>query len=115
MPAKISASGNFTEDEEQNGDNDANVSAVFIKDMSLSGTKIETKQHFSKGNRMWIRFNIGTKIITAQCVVVRRMIAESKKYYQYGCEIEFENESDNDRLCSFLFKKQRELTMNSRI
>lgn len=112
MLAKISANEDFseTEDEEQ-----AKIQAVFIKDLSLSGTKIETRQHFSKGSRMWIQFNLGNRIITAQCVVVRRMVDESKKSYHYGCELEFESEADNDRLCAFLFKKQRELAMNSKI
>lgn len=112
MFAKLSASGEFTPEEAKN--DDAKVQAVFIKDLSLSGTKIETRQHFSKGSRLWIQFNLGTRIITAQCIVVRRMIDDSKKFYQYGCEIEFESEADNDRLCAFLFKKQRELAMNSK-
>lgn len=112
MFAKISPSGEFTPEEEEK--EEAKISAVFIKDLSLSGTKIETRQHFSKGNKVWIQFNLGNCLINAQCVVVRRMIDESKKFYQYGCEIEFESEADNDRLCAFLFKKQRELAMNSR-
>lgn len=112
MFAKLSPSGEFTPEEAKN--EEAKVQAVFIKDLSLSGTKIETRQHFSKGTRLWIQFNLGNRIITAQCIVVRRMIDESKKFYQYGCEIEFETEADNDRLCAFLFKKQRELAMNSK-
>lgn len=110
MPAKISSKEDFSETE----DEQAKIQAVFIKDLSLSGTKIETRQHFSKGSKMWIQFNLGNRIITAQCVVVRRMVDESKKFYHYGCELHFDSEADNDRLCAFLFKKQRELTINSK-
>ncbi len=92
----------------QDEKNQAKINAVFIKDLSLNGTRIQSKLRLSKGNKLWISFNVGAKPIRVKCVVVRRMLDESKKFYHYGCQLEFENESDNDRLCAYLFKVQRQ-------
>lgn len=106
ISARISENGNFDAESESD---EARVKAVFIKDLSLNGTKIETSHSFSKGSTMWMQFDLENKTITVQCVVVRKMVDESKRYYNYGCELKFESEADNDRLCAFLFQKQREL------
>ena len=108
--AKISSNGKFIERE----NDEAKVQAVFIKDMSLSGTKIESKQRYSKGDKMNIQFNLGDKTVVAKCTIIRRTIDDSKRFYNYGCQLDFESEADNDRLCAYLFKKQRELTINSK-
>lgn len=115
LPARISASGEFPEEDSVDLNELANINAVFIKDLSLNGTRIETRQRFSKGNIMYIQFNIGTKLIKAKCIVIRRMLDESKRFYHYGCQLEFETESDNDRLCAYLFKMQRQQVINGKV
>lgn len=114
LPARISADEDFSATTEKSDDSEAKINAVFIKDLSLNGIRIESRQHFTKGSRMWIQFNIGTRLIKAQCVVVRRMLDESKKFYHYGCQLVFDNEADNDRLCAYLFKIQRQQVIDSR-
>lgn len=106
LPAKICRKNGG--DVLESDDDQAKINAVFIKDLSLNGTRLETRTRLSKGDKLAISFNIGTKPVTVGCVVVRRVLDESKKFYHYGCQLEFENESDNDRLCSYLFKIQRQ-------
>ena len=109
LPAKVSNSESF---DSESGTTDVHV--VFIRDLSLSGTRIETNQLLENGKKMWIRFNMDGTILMAKLYIVRRMTDKDKNTYQYGCELVYDNPTDNDRLCAYLFRKQRENARKSR-
>jgi len=80
---------------------------VILRDLSLSGTRIQSKITFERGTVLLVEIIIKGKVHRYQCRVVRLEKQIEDDYY-YGCEFILYDDHDNDVLCSYLFQMQRE-------
>ena len=85
---------------------------VWIKDLSVCGLRIYSKSPFILGQIIWLDINLDGSPLIAKVQIMRvgQVIHtdEDKTMREYGVRFLFDKEDDNDRLCSYLFKKQRE-------
>ncbi len=81
---------------------------IVVNDLSLSGLQIETKKELQTNQDIWVEFDIKGKLYLWQCKVIRMVEYDELGVYYYGCQFSFDDSSENDILCAYLFQKQRE-------
>ena len=106
--AKISMSNNFTEDSD-------NIQVIYVNDVSICGLRAFSDKIYNINQIFWLELTIeNTKIITEVQVMRKSEKVAMKKnnvdYYEYGIKMINLRPEDDDKLCSYLFKRQREIS-----
>lgn len=87
---------------------------VWIKDMSICGLRIQASRRFIMGQIVWLTlFLDDEKPITVKAQFMRAKneivgVVNGYDIREYGVKLMFEKEDDADRLCSYIFKVQRQ-------
>lgn len=86
------------------------LQVVWIKDMSICGLKIQSNQKYILGQIVWLSFELDERTrLTVKAQFVRDNGVDGKdNMHEYGIKMLFDKEEDTDKLCSYLFKAQRE-------
>lgn len=92
---------------------------VWVKDMSVCGLKIHTKRQFITGQIVWIKLCLDNDFVIVKAQIIRAggdIIGEEngEKIREYGVKLMFDKEDDTDKLCSYIFKVQREQSQKVR-
>lgn len=85
---------------------------VMVKDMSVCGLKIHTSRQFITGQIVWIKLCLDNDFVIVKAQIIRnggeKKDTDGSKIHEYGVKLMFEKEDDTDKLCSYIFKVQRE-------
>ena len=85
---------------------------VLVKDMSVCGLKIHTRRNFITGQIVWIKLFLDKENITVKAQIIRNggehITSNGETIHEYGVKLLFDKEDDTDKLCSYIFKVQRE-------
>ena len=89
------------------------VQVVWVKDISICGLRLHAKRRFITGQILWIclQFEKETLIVKGQIIrATNEAIGEENgaEIREFGVKLLFDREEDSDKLCSFIFKEQRE-------
>ena len=105
LNAKISVSREKLE----RGDYES-LQVVWIKDMSICGLRIHSDKKYILGQVVWLMFDLDerTKLTVKAQFVRDNDIEGNDGMREYGIKLLFDKEEDSDKLCSYLFKAQRE-------
>ena len=92
------------------------LQVVWIKDMSICGLKIHSDKKYILGQVVWITFELDERTrLTVKAQFVRDTDVEGDgDIREYGIKLLFDKEEDSDKLCSYLFKAQREQSQKIR-
>ena len=92
------------------------LQVVWIKDMSICGLKIHSDKKYILGQVVWITFELDERTrLTVKAQFVRDTDVEGDgDMREYGIKLLFDKEEDSDKLCSYLFKAQREQSQKIR-
>ncbi|MFT3951813.1 MAG: PilZ domain-containing protein [Oscillospiraceae bacterium] len=90
------------------------VFTVVVRDLSLCGMRFESVKELELGETMWTELHIEERAIVTPVRIIRRISEDFARRLTYGGEFIAERGGDNDRLCAYLFKKQRELANRNR-
>ena len=99
----------------ESGDYD-DLQVVWIKDMSICGLKIHSDKKYILGQVVWLTFELDERTrLTVKAQFVRDNDVEGDgDMREYGIKLLFDREEDSDKLCSYLFKAQREQSQKIR-
>ena len=99
----------------ESGDYD-DLQVVWIKDMSICGLKIHSDKKYILGQVVWLTFELDERTrLTVKAQFVRDNDVEGDgDLREYGIKLLFDREEDSDKLCSYLFKAQREQSQKIR-
>ena len=99
----------------ESGDYD-DLQVVWIKDMSICGLKIHSDKKYILGQVVWLTFELDERTrLTVKAQFVRDTDVEGDgDLREYGIKLLFDREEDSDKLCSYLFKAQREQSQKIR-
>ncbi len=92
------------------------LQVVWIKDMSICGLRIHSDKKYILGQVVWLTFDLDERTkLTVKAQFVRNTTVENDENIQeYGIKLLFDREEDSDKLCSYLFKAQREQSQKIR-
>lgn len=92
------------------------LQVVWIKDMSICGLKIQSDKKYILGQVVWLMFELDarTKLIVKAQFVRDTDVVNDGDMREYGIKLLFDREEDSDKLCSYLFKAQREQSQKVR-
>ena len=92
------------------------LQVVWIKDMSICGLKIHSDKKYILGQVVWITFELDERTrLTVKAQFVRDTDVDGDgDIREYGIKLLFDKEEDSDKLCSYLFKAQREQSQKIR-
>ena len=92
------------------------LQVVWIKDMSICGLKIHSDKKYILGQVVWLTFDLDDRTkLTVKAQFVRGTEVDGEDdMNEYGIKLLFEKEEDSDKLCSYLFKAQREQSQKIR-
>ncbi|MBR1752143.1 MAG: PilZ domain-containing protein [Ruminococcus sp.] len=92
------------------------LQVVWIKDMSICGLKIHSDKKYVLGQVVWIAFELDERTkLNVKAQFVRDTAVEGEDgIKEYGIKLLFDREEDSDKLCSYLFKAQREQSQKIR-
>ena len=92
------------------------LQVVWIKDMSICGLKIHSDKKYILGQVVWLTFELDERTrLTVKAQFVRDNDVEGDgDMREYGIKLLFDREEDSDKLCSYLFKAQREQSQKIR-
>ena len=92
------------------------LQVVWIKDMSICGLKIHSDKKYILGQVVWLTFELDERTrLTVKAQFVRDNDVEGDgDLREYGIKLLFDREEDSDKLCSYLFKAQREQSQKIR-
>ena len=92
------------------------LQVVWIKDMSICGLKIHSDKKYILGQVVWLTFELDERTrLTVKAQFVRDTDVEGDgDMREYGIKLLFDREEDSDKLCSYLFKAQREQSQKIR-
>lgn len=92
------------------------LQVVWIKDMSICGLKIHSDKKYILGQVVWLNFDLDDRTkLTVKAQFVRSTEVDGEDdMNEYGIKLLFEKEEDSDKLCSYLFKAQREQSQKIR-
>ena len=92
------------------------LQVVWIKDMSICGLKIHSDRKYILGQVVWLTFELDERTkLTVKAQFVRDTDVEGDgDMREYGIKLLFDREEDSDKLCSYLFKAQREQSQKIR-
>ena len=99
----------------ESGDYD-DLQVVWIKDMSICGLKIHSDKKYILGQVVWLTFELDERTrLTVKAQFVRDTDVEGDgDLREYGIKLLFDREEDSDKLCSYIFKAQREQSQKIR-
>jgi len=99
----------------ESGDYD-DLQVVWIEDMSICGLKIHSDKKYILGQVVWLTFELDERTrLTVKAQFVRDTDVEGDgDLREYGIKLLFDREEDSDKLCSYLFKAQREQSQKIR-
>lgn len=108
LSAKISMRNVFAENAKTE-----HLQIVCVKDLSVCGLRLFSALPFIQGQIIWIDLDLdGYHLITKAQIIrageINDDTEDDKILREYGVRFLFDKDEDNDRLCSYLFKKQRE-------
>lgn len=81
---------------------------VVIRDISLGGVLVETREDFGEGEKLRVSFKMRQTDAHFKCVSRRKITPEGESILRIGCEFEALNNALSSELCAFIFQKQRE-------
>ena len=86
------------------------LQVVWIKDMSICGLRIHSDKKYILGQVVWLTFDLDERTkLTVKAQFVRNTDVDGREdMHEYGIKLLFDKEEDSDKLCSYLFKAQRE-------
>lgn len=109
MWAKVSPENTFSV-------NDADdVQIVYINDVSICGLHMFSEKIYEVGSIHWVKLELEKASLITQIEVMRKsyeyaMTRNGIGLYEYGIHFPRLRPEEDDKLCSFLFRKQREIS-----
>jgi hypothetical protein len=109
MWAKVSSDSRFSIFESYD------VQIVYINDVSICGLHMFSEKIYEVGSMQWVMLELENRTIITQIEIIRKsedfaMTRNGVGLYEYGIRFVGLRPEDDDRLCSFLFKRQREIS-----
>lgn len=115
VPVDINAHISVSREKLERGESE-DLQVVWIKDMSICGLRIHSDKKYILGQVVWLTFDLDERTkLTVKAQFVRNTTVENDENIQeYGIKLLFDKEEDSDKLCSYLFKAQREQSQKIR-
>ena len=91
------------------------IQIALVNDMSVCGLRIFSTRSFILNQIFWLELNLNGSFLISKAQVMRvsdNFIKKSAgiKMQEYGIKLIFSRPEDADKLCSYIFKRQREIS-----
>ncbi len=106
---EVEMKGYLAKEKSRLGENDEDAFPVVVRDLSLCGLRFESTKDLELDSVYWTQIDIDGVRFTTEFRIARKRAMENTQRYAYGGEFVQERNPDTDKLCSYLFKKQREM------
>jgi len=88
---------------------------VYVNDLSISGLRIISEKKYALHDIFWMQLEFEKTKILTQIQIVRTsekatVQKNGKEYYEHGIKLINLRPDDDDKLCSYIFKRQREIS-----
>lgn len=87
--------------------------SILIEDLSLGGALLRSSESFSRGERLTLQFTL-EHLVLQLAGDIRRVKPQENGATEYGFAFDEIPEAQQDALCAYLFRRQREQLNNQR-
>lgn len=90
------------------------MQVVWVKDMSICGLRFHASRRYIRGQIVWLSLMFdAASAVTVKAQIIRAGhqvvdVINDEEMREYGVKLMFDREEDSDKLCSYIFKVQRE-------
>lgn len=112
LTAQVSPTGDFYSDLEK-----GILTEVSIKNLSMHGIQMVSPNRFAPAQNVWIKFKMDNDTIETKAQIMREseeISVGGATFYEYGVMLIIDRSDYDDKICSYIFKKQREIAQKAR-